>query len=123
MQSGFNWQLTILLLFKTSSAEKAGIKVSDRILSIDGHTVQNKSVIELQALISGTPGSVVPLVCTRASIFWGVPTEIKVDLTRELPGACVNACRPHERGERSGRRESYGSSSLPPFVTLRRDHD
>ena len=113
----------MLPLFKPLSAEKAGIKVSDRILSIDGHTVQNKSVVELQALISGTPGSVVPLICIRASVFWGVPTEIKVDLTRELPGACVNTCRPHERGQRRGRSASCESSSLPPFIFPWRDHD
>jgi hypothetical protein len=80
--------------------------------------VQNKSVAELQARISGTPGSVVSLLVTRASAFWGVPTEIKVDLTRELPGACVStiACASESDGERVVRKR--GSSLLPLLHAL-----
>jgi|LauGreDrversion4_1035100.scaffolds.fasta_scaffold355816_2 hypothetical protein len=100
------------------SADKAGIKVSDRIVSIEGQTVQNKSVSELQARISGTPGSVVTLLVTRASAFWGVPTEIKVDLTRELSGACAStiACVSESDGERIVRES--GPSSLPLLHAL-----
>jgi hypothetical protein len=82
-------------------------------VSIEGQTVQNQSVAELQARISGTPGSVVSLLVTRASAFWGVPTEIKVDLTRELPGACVStiACASESDCERVVRES--GPSLLP----------
>ena len=88
-------------------------------MSIEGQTVtQNKSVAELQARISGTPGSVVSLLITRASAFWGVPTEIKVDLTRELPGACVStiAFASESDGERVVR--ASGPSSLPLLRAL-----
>ena len=100
-------------IFKTVSADKAGIKVSDHIVSIQGQTVQNKSVAELQALISGTPGSVVSLLVTRSSTFWGIPTEIKVDLTRELPGNVPSWPSPAKRvtpfGTAAGDRKTAGT--------------
>jgi len=69
-----------------SSADKAGIKGGDRVVSVGGHAVGKKNVAHVQALISGTPGSRIQVEVTRGSVFWGVPTQIKHDLTRQLPG-------------------------------------
>jgi C-terminal processing protease CtpA/Prc len=69
-----------------SSAERGGIKIADHIISVDGQAVDKKRVSEVQELICGTEGSVLKMHATRASVFWGVPTQIKVDLIRELPG-------------------------------------
>lgn len=57
--------VTIIELYEGQPADKAGLKVGDRILSVDGKDARGKSVDELNDVMRGFPGTVVELRIER----------------------------------------------------------
>ncbi len=57
--------VTITEIFKDQPADKAGLKVGDQIVEVDGKDAKGKSVDELASIMRGTPGSLMTLTILR----------------------------------------------------------
>ena len=73
-----NGKMTIVFAHEGLPADKAGIKVGDQILMIDGKATGGTSADNISDILKGSPGSVVDLVVKRP----GEAKEIKASLTR-----------------------------------------
>ena len=69
---------TITELYEGQPADKAGLKVGDQILAIDGKDARNKTVEALNEVLRGFPGTVVKLTVQRP----GTPGTLDIMLTR-----------------------------------------
>ncbi|MBS4190887.1 S41 family peptidase [Bacillus sp. FJAT-49705] len=74
-----NGNIVIVTPIKGSPAEKAGIKPNDKVLSVDGKSLQGKSASEAVTLIRGKKGTKVELSIQRA----GVDEAINVPIIRD----------------------------------------
>lgn len=72
-------KMTLVFAHEGLPADKAGLKVGDQVLMIDGKTTEGKSSDNISDILKGSPGSVVDLVVKRP----GQAKEIKASLTRE----------------------------------------
>ncbi len=70
--------LTITELYEGQPADQAGLRVGDRILSIDGRTAKGKSKAEVEAILQGFPGTQVNMAVERP----GVEAPVQITLTR-----------------------------------------
>jgi carboxyl-terminal processing protease len=70
--------VTIVELYEGQPADKAGLKVGDQILAVDGRDARGKSVEELNEVLRGFPGTIVELTIQRP----GKPGSTKLMLTR-----------------------------------------
>ncbi|HMN89590.1 MAG TPA: S41 family peptidase [Saprospiraceae bacterium] len=70
--------VTIVELYEGQPADKAGLKVGDQILAVDGRDAGGKSVEELNEVLRGFPGTIVELTIQRP----GKPGSTKLMLTR-----------------------------------------
>lgn len=73
---GNNYFPTVMNVAPGSPASKAGIKLHDMILTIDGVSTQNKSFSETMALVSGDAGTKVSMT------LWRVNKQINVSMVR-----------------------------------------
>ncbi len=70
--------VTIVDLYQDQPADKAGLKIGDRILSINGLDAKGKTVEEVNALLKGTPNTTVVFEVQRP----GTKKPIDITLTR-----------------------------------------
>lgn len=70
--------VTITELYEGQPADKAGLKVGDQILEVDGKDARGKTVEELNDVLRGFPGTVVKLKIKRP----GAPGEMEISLMR-----------------------------------------
>ncbi len=74
--------ISIVSPIKGSPAEKAGLQPNDKILEVDGESIQGMSVTDAVLLIRGEKGTKVTLTIQRP----GIDDEMKVTITRdEIP--------------------------------------
>ncbi|KAA9021721.1 lmo1851 family serine protease [Niallia endozanthoxylica] len=71
--------ITIVSPIKDSPAEKAGLKPNDKVLSVDGKSIQGMSATEAVLLIRGEKGTTVKLSIQRP----GVEERIEVPIVRD----------------------------------------
>ncbi len=71
--------VTITELYKDQPADKAGIKVGDQIIAVDGKDAKGKTLDELNDVLRGFPGTFVELTIRRP----GKPGDFKVSLSRD----------------------------------------
>lgn len=71
--------VTFTELYAGQSADQAGIKIGDQILSIDGKDVKGKSADEVDFFLRGAKGTAVEMVLRRP----GQATDLKVKITRD----------------------------------------
>ncbi len=71
--------VVITEILEHSPAQKAGLKVGDAIVSIDGQSAQNKTEAQVLEFIRGFPGTAVNLVVRRP----GEAKDLKINLMRE----------------------------------------
>lgn len=71
--------VTITELYKDQPAEKAGLKVGDQLIAIDGKDIKNKNPDDINNILRGFPGTQVELTIRRP----GKSDDFKVKLTRE----------------------------------------
>ncbi len=69
----------VLMPHENSPATKAGLKISDEIIKIDGIDIQNKSYYDVNKLLRGQANSTVKLTIMR----YGQKSPIEVAITRE----------------------------------------
>lgn len=67
-------------IYRDTPSHKAGLKVGDRFLSIDGESMRGKDVTYVRSKLRGKPGTVVRCVVERP----GAPKPVNVDITREI---------------------------------------
>ena len=77
--AGLNEFPTILSVYKDSPADKAGLKVGDKFYSLNGNLVENRSFDEVEAILKGSPGTVVECQIIRP----GVDEKLNIDLIRD----------------------------------------
>ncbi|WP_338447896.1 S41 family peptidase [Niallia oryzisoli] len=71
--------ITIVSPIKDSPAEKAGLKPNDKVLSVDGKSIQGMSATEAVLLIRGEKGTTVKLSIQRP----GVEEQMEVPIVRD----------------------------------------
>lgn len=71
--------LTITQLYKDQPADKAGLKVGDKIVAVDGKDAKGKSVDDINNILRGFPGTEVALQVLRP----GEKNEFEVKVVRE----------------------------------------
>ncbi|MBL7794087.1 MAG: S41 family peptidase [Saprospiraceae bacterium] len=71
--------VTITELYKDQPAEKAGLKVGDQLLAVDGKDVKNRNPDDINNILRGFPGTEVELTIRRP----GKKDDFKVKLVRE----------------------------------------
>jgi carboxyl-terminal processing protease len=74
-----NNYITITELYQGQPADKAGLKIADQIIAVDGKDAKGKSLDELNEILRGFPGTAVELTIRRP----GKTADFKVMLTRE----------------------------------------
>ncbi|MCJ8007649.1 S41 family peptidase [Lederbergia wuyishanensis] len=72
-------KLIIISPIKNSPAEKAGLKARDRIISIDGESVEGLDVYEASKKIRGEKGTIVKLEIIRSGLSKPLVVDIKRD--------------------------------------------
>ncbi|MBK8554436.1 MAG: PDZ domain-containing protein [Lewinellaceae bacterium] len=70
--------VVIAEIYENSPAHKAGIKVGDAILSIDGQSAKGKTEGEVQSFLRGFPGTQAELLIRRP----GTSKDLRITLTR-----------------------------------------
>ncbi len=75
--------VTVVSILPGGPGEKAGIKVGDFIDRVDNSAARDLSVVQIDRLVAGSPGSVVTLAVVRGSR----AEPQKVSVTRALPRA------------------------------------
>ncbi|MCS7003878.1 MAG: S41 family peptidase [Cytophagales bacterium] len=82
-------KIMIYYLLKNSPAEKAGLKIGDEILQIDGLSLQNKNVHDINNLLRGQVGTKVELLIRKNQN--QSQKILKISLTREhIKTSCVS---------------------------------
>lgn len=71
--------VTITELYEGQPADKAGLKIADQIVAVDGKDAKGKNVEELNEILRGFPGTAVELTVRRP----GKTGDFKVMLTRD----------------------------------------
>lgn len=71
--------ITITELYQGQPADKAGLKIGDQIVAVDGKDAKGKSLEELNDVLRGFPGTALELTIHRP----GKTGDMKVMLTRE----------------------------------------
>jgi carboxyl-terminal processing protease len=71
--------VVITEIFENSAAHKAGIKVGDAIISIDGQDAKGRSIGEVMQFLRGFPGTNAELVMRRP----GESKDLRITLSRE----------------------------------------
>ena len=66
-------------VFKDMAADKAGVKIGDQLIAIDGRSLQGRSTEDVDYLLRGAPGSTVEVTIRKA----GGTTDTPVKLTRD----------------------------------------
>jgi carboxyl-terminal processing protease len=66
-------------IYENSAAQKAGIKIGDAIVSVDGQNAKGKTPDEVQTILRGFPGTKVSLMVRRP----GESKDIPINMTRE----------------------------------------
>ncbi|WP_338473229.1 S41 family peptidase [Niallia sp. XMNu-256] len=74
-----NGLIQIVSPIKESPAEKAGLKPNDKVLSVDGKSIQGMSATEAVLLIRGEKGTTVTLTIERP----GIPDSMDVSIVRD----------------------------------------
>ena len=72
-------QIAIVKVMEGFAGDKAGLKVGDIILEVDGVSLKGKSLDEARSMMLGRPGTVVRLKVKR----WGVDAPLEFQITRE----------------------------------------
>ncbi|OZM56527.1 peptidase S41 [Lottiidibacillus patelloidae] len=109
-----NGKIKIVLPFKGSPAEKAGLKPGDQIVSIDGESVEGLSLTEAVLKIRGKKGTDVKLGIVRQ----GVKDPISIVVTRDtIPLITVNASSVEKNGKKVGILEitSFSANTAAEF--------
>lgn len=75
----YNGKTIIVKYDKTSPAYKAGLKIGDEIVAVDGINIQNKSTKEIDRIFKGQAGTKMNLLIARP----GETTHKKFDVTRQ----------------------------------------
>ena len=75
-----NKQITVSTVFPNTPAERAGIRVGDRIVQVDSASTRTWSVSQVSEAITGTPGTRVKVTFARP----GVSDPLVVDFRREV---------------------------------------
>ena len=70
--------VTIIQLYKDQPADKAGMKVGDQIVAVDGKSAKGRSVEDVNSILRGFPGTAVTLTIKRP----GQSKDIDIDLVR-----------------------------------------
>lgn len=70
---------TIVSIYKDSPSDKAGLRVGDRFVSINGNEVANRSFDEVDAILKGSPGTVVSFKIKRS----GLEDYLDIELIRD----------------------------------------
>ncbi len=71
--------VTVMGLVKDQPADKAGLKVGDQILEVDGQSAKGKTMDEFNQIVRGFPGSSLRLKVKRE----GEPQPLEIQLVRE----------------------------------------
>ena len=74
--------IIISKVFEGLAADKAGIKVGDQIIEVNGKTATDRKVNEITQVLAGQPGSDVKLMLKRAG---GSQEQITVKRTKDTP--------------------------------------
>lgn len=69
--------VTITSIYKDQPADKAGLKVGDKIVAVDGESAKGKDMDEFNQIIRGYPGTVVKLTVDRPGA-----GKVDINLTR-----------------------------------------
>ena len=80
-------EVFVVSLIEGAEASKAGLRVGDRIVSVDGHALEGKELDEVKTFIKGPPGSRVALRVRRegdrkSRLFRLTRREVKVNSVR-----------------------------------------
>ncbi len=80
-------EVFVVSLIDGAEASKAGLRVGDRIVSVDGHSLEGKDLDEVKTFIKGPPGSRVKLRVHRegsrkSRLFRLTRSEVKVNSVR-----------------------------------------
>lgn len=75
-----NKQITVSTVFPNTPAERAGIRVGDRVVQVDSQSARGWSTSQVSEAITGTPGTKVTVTFARP----GVTEAIKVTFTRQV---------------------------------------
>lgn len=75
----YNGKTIIVKYDKTSPAYKAGLKIGDEIVEVDGINIQNKSTKEIDKIFKGQAGTKMNLLIARP----GEATQKKFEVTRQ----------------------------------------
>ena len=70
---------TIVTIYKDSPSDKAGLKVGDQFLNINGNNVANRTFDEVDEILKGSPGTAVACKIKRA----GLSSPIDIELIRD----------------------------------------
>ena len=70
---------TIVSIYKDSPSDKAGLKVGDQFLNINGNDVANRTFNEVDEILKGSPGTVVACKIKRA----GLSSPLDIELIRD----------------------------------------
>lgn len=70
---------TIMSIHLDSPADRAGMKVGDQFLSINGNAVEGRTFDEVEAILKGSPGTIVNCSIRRA----GSEAPLNIDLIRD----------------------------------------
>ncbi|MFK7935784.1 MAG: S41 family peptidase [Saprospiraceae bacterium] len=71
--------ITITELYQDQPADKAGLKVGDKLIAVDGTDAVSKSSEDVNNILRGFPGTAVELTIRRP----GTPDDFKISLTRD----------------------------------------
>ena len=71
--------VTIVEMFKDQPASKAGLKVGDKIIKVNGQNAKNRTVEEIENIFQGVPGTILKLTINRP----GEKKNIDIELVRE----------------------------------------
>ncbi len=75
-----NGVVTISTVFPNTPAERAGIRVGDRVVQVDSQSTRGWSISRVSETITGTPGTKVKVTFARP----GVATPIAIDFVRQV---------------------------------------
>lgn len=70
---------TIVSIYKDSPSDKAGLKVGDQFVNINGNDVANRTFDEVDEILKGSPGTVVACKIKRA----GLSAPLDIELIRD----------------------------------------
>ena len=78
----------VVSLDSTGPAARAGIRSGDYLVSIDGKEVENKSLLEVNHLLRGVPGTKVGLQIFRGSLT--KPQDVELTLQESAPSQVIS---------------------------------